>query len=126
MGRTWLLLEREASAGGSKEGALVLGCGGHFQSALQPTRWCWLLPALPRWGCVLLAQGYRGWDPVLLWVKWVARTHAGCSPDLGPLSARWCLSWPARCPGQLRTCRSCCREWADTRPEPLHPSRTGR
>lgn len=30
VGRTWLLLPREASAGGSKEGALVLGCGGHF------------------------------------------------------------------------------------------------
>lgn len=36
MGRTRLLLPREASAGGSKEGALVLGCGGHFRSLCGP------------------------------------------------------------------------------------------
>lgn len=64
MGRTWLLLEREASAGGSEEGALVLGCGGHFWIPLRPVGRCWLLSALPRWGCVLLAQGYRGCDPI--------------------------------------------------------------
>lgn len=36
MGWTWLLLERKTSAGGSKEGALVLGRGGHFQSPVWP------------------------------------------------------------------------------------------
>lgn len=46
MGRTWLLLKREASAGGCKEGALVLNWRVHFQSPLQPGGWCWLTPAL--------------------------------------------------------------------------------
>lgn len=69
MGWTWLLLEREASSGGSKEGALMLGRGRHFQSLLRPVGWCWLTSALRRWGCVLLAQGYRGWDPILPWVR---------------------------------------------------------
>lgn len=55
-----------------------------------------------------------------------AHTHPSCFPELSPFPARWCPSWLAGCPGQLRTCRSCCRVWADTRREPSHPSRTDR
>ncbi|XP_065513867.1 adenine DNA glycosylase isoform X1 [Caloenas nicobarica] len=36
VGRTWLLLERKASAGGSEEGVLALGCGGTSGSLCGP------------------------------------------------------------------------------------------
>lgn len=121
MGRAWLLLQREASAGGSKEGAGVRGRG-----ISKPfCGCCWLTSALPLLCCwhkaaeagIPSSPGQNGL---------AAYTHPSCFPELGPFPARWCPSWLAGCPGQLRTCRSCCQAWADTRREPSHPSRTDR
>lgn len=56
------------------------GVWGHLWSMY----WCWLTAALSHWGCPLLAQVYRGWDPIFPQVKGVAHTPSGCSPDLVP------------------------------------------
>lgn len=79
MGWTWLLLQREASAGSSKEGAGVGRRG--ISKALCG---CWAgagscLPCLAE--AVLLAQGCRDWDPIFPWAKWVPFT---CPAQLLP------------------------------------------
>lgn len=113
--------------------------GKRLQEAARKVPWCWGVGGISKalrgpWvvpahlcpaslGLCAAGTSSRGQDPGLPWAECA---HPSCSPDFGFPSPRWCPSWLAGCPGRLRTCRSCCQEWADTRREPLHPSRMGR
>lgn len=110
MGRTRLLLPRKASAGGSEEGAGVLGVwvgAGSRLPCLAGAASCWHKAT---------------WLGPLL----VGHIYALSSSALAARSPRWCPSLLAKCPGQPKSCRNFCQEWADTRQEPSLPSPTGR
>lgn len=84
MGRTRLLLEGEASAGGSEKGALVLGCGGISGSLCN--LWVGAGPVcLALLGLCAAATRVQRLRSHLSVGKMGCTLHSDCSPDLSPL-----------------------------------------
>lgn len=84
MGRTRLLLEGEASAGGSEKGALVLGCGGISGSLCN--LWVGAGPVcLALLGLCAAATRVQRLRSHLSVGKMGCTLHSDCSPDLSLL-----------------------------------------